>query len=108
MAGKTRVSVKTKKFRGKAIVRGGVGTATRTVGLLGGILTYAVEAGTIKTNPAHGIRKPKDKVRNRRLRRRSIEYSVGYLRTAAKEERYPRSCRYRPSDCSHGMSALAK
>jgi len=35
MAGKTCVSVKTKKLRGKAIVRGGVGTATRTVGLLG-------------------------------------------------------------------------
>ncbi len=39
VAGKTRVSVKTKKLRGKAIVRGGAGTATRTVGLLGGILT---------------------------------------------------------------------
>jgi hypothetical protein len=39
MAGKTGVSVKTKKLRGKAIVRGGAGTATRTVGLLGGILT---------------------------------------------------------------------
>jgi hypothetical protein len=67
MAGKTRVSVKTKKLRGKAIVRGGAGTATRTVGLLGGILTYAVEAGIIETNPAHGIRKPKDNVRKRRL-----------------------------------------
>ena len=67
MAGKTRVSVKTKKLRGKAIVRGGAGTATRTVGLLGGILTYAVEAGIIATNPAHGLRKPKDNVRNRRL-----------------------------------------
>jgi hypothetical protein len=39
MAGKTRASIKTKKLRGKAIVRGGAGTATRTVGLLGGILT---------------------------------------------------------------------
>ena len=48
MAGKTRVSVKTKKLRGKADVRGGAGTATRTVGLLGGILTYAVEAGIIE------------------------------------------------------------
>jgi hypothetical protein len=42
MAGKTRVSVKTQKQRGKAVVRGGAGTATRTEGLLGGILTYAV------------------------------------------------------------------
>ena len=63
MAGKTRVSVKTEKLRGMAIVRGGAGTATRTVGLLGGILTYAVEAGIITTNPAHGLRKPKDNVR---------------------------------------------
>jgi hypothetical protein len=66
MAEKTRVLVKTKKLRGKAIVRGGAGTATRTVGLLGGILTYAVEAGIIESNPAHGIRKPKDNVRKRR------------------------------------------
>ena len=56
MAGKTRTSVKTKKLRGKAIVRGGAGTATRTVGLLGGILTYAVEAGIIESNPAHGAK----------------------------------------------------
>ncbi len=62
MAGKTRVSIKTKKLRGRAIVRGGAGTATRTVGLLGGILTYAVENGIIAINPAHGLRKPKDNV----------------------------------------------
>ncbi len=67
MAGKTRVSVKTKKLRGMAIVRGGAGTATRTVGLLGGILTYAVDAGIIERNPAHGLKKPKDNVRSRRL-----------------------------------------
>lgn len=55
MAGKTRASVKTKKLRGKAIVRGGAGSATRTVGLLGELLTYAVDAGIIETNPARGI-----------------------------------------------------
>jgi hypothetical protein len=38
-----------------------------TVGLLGGILTYAVEAGIIAINPAHGLRKPKDNVRTYRL-----------------------------------------
>ncbi len=60
MAGKTAVSGKTNKLRGKAIVRGGAGTATRTVGLLGGILIYAVDASIITFNPAHGRRKPKD------------------------------------------------
>jgi integrase len=88
MAGKTRASVKTKKLRGKAIVRGGVGTATRTVGLLGGILTYAVDAGIIETNPAHGIRKPKDRVRNRRLTEAEYRILGGILRNAAEDERY--------------------
>jgi len=88
MAGKTRVSVKTKKLRGKAIVRGGAGTATRTVGLLGGILTYAVEAGIIETNPAHGIRKPKDNVRKRRLSEAEYRTLGQLLREAAKEEKY--------------------
>ena len=88
MAGKTRVSIKTKKLRGKAIVRGGAGTATRTVGLLGGILTYAVEAGIIETNPAHGIRKPKDNVRKRRLSEAEYRILGRILRDAAKQEKY--------------------
>ncbi len=88
MAGKTRVSVKTKKLRGKAIVRGGVGTATRTVGLLGGILTYAVEAGIIESNPAHGIRKPKDNVRTRRLSEAEYRILGQMLRDAARQEKY--------------------
>lgn len=73
MVGKTRASIKTEKLRGRAVVRGGAGTATRSVGLLGGILTYAVELGIIANNPAHGIRKPKDNVRKRRLWRRNTE-----------------------------------
>jgi integrase len=88
MAGKTRVSVKTKKLRGKAIVRGGAGTATRTVGLLGGILTYAVEAGIIESNPAHGIRKPKDNVRKRRLSEAEYRTLGQMLRDAARQEKY--------------------
>lgn len=91
MAGKTRVSVKTKKLRGKAIVRGGAGTATRTVGLLGGILTYAVEAGIIEINPAHGIRKPKDNVRNRRLTEAEYRTLGDILGNAARNEKYQMS-----------------
>jgi integrase len=88
MAGKTRTSVKTKKLRGKAIVRGGAGTATRTVGLLGGILTYAVEAGIIETNPAHGLRKPKDNVRNRRLTEAEYRTLGRILCKAAEDDKY--------------------
>src|SRR3546814_11828753 len=35
IAGKTRVTMKTEKLRGKAIVRGGRGTASRTMGQIG-------------------------------------------------------------------------
>ena len=56
-AGKTAATVKTKLY-GKAVVTGGAGTATRTVGLLGGILNYAVSEGVIGVNPAHGDKKP--------------------------------------------------
>jgi len=83
MAGKTAVSVKTKKLRGKAVVTGGAGTATRTIGLLGGIFTYAMEAGIITTNPAHGIRKPKDNVRDRRLTEAEYRLLGEILREAA-------------------------
>jgi len=87
MAGKTRGSVKTKKLRGKAIVRGGAGTATRTVGPLGGNL-YAVEAGIIEGNPAHGIRKPKGNVRKRRLSEAEYRILGRMLRDAARHEKY--------------------
>lgn len=88
MAGKTRVSVKTDKLRGKAIVRGGAGTAARTVSLLGGILTYAVDAGIIDRNPAHGIKKPKDNVRKRRLSDSEYRILGVILREAAEDEKY--------------------
>lgn len=54
--GKTAADIKTKK-RGRAIVTGGKGTATRTVRLLGGILTYAIEQGMRADNPTQGVRK---------------------------------------------------
>jgi integrase len=66
-AGKTAKVQKTKKVRGKSIVRGGNGAATRTTGLLGGILTYAFDEGIIETNPALNVKKPAGVRRKRRL-----------------------------------------
>ncbi len=37
------------------------------MGLIGGIFTYAIREGSTEKNPAHGIRKAADRVRNRRL-----------------------------------------
>jgi integrase len=65
-AGKTAAVVKTVK-RGKAVVEGGLGTAARTAGLLGGILTFAVNKGVRSDNPARGVRRPAGKRRKRRL-----------------------------------------
>lgn len=66
MAGKSATDVKTKR-RGRAIVTGGKGTAARTMGLLGGMFTYAVKEGYRSDNPCSGIVRPKDKTDEWRL-----------------------------------------
>ncbi|MGH7119595.1 MAG: tyrosine-type recombinase/integrase, partial [Acetobacteraceae bacterium] len=48
-------------------VTGGRGVATRTIGLLGAIFSYAVEHRMRTDNPAHGIRKFAENKRERRL-----------------------------------------
>lgn len=55
------------KARGRAIVRGGEGTAARTLGLLSGIFAFAVSRGIRTDNPAHGVPHPKDGTRDRFL-----------------------------------------
>lgn len=47
--------------RSRSIVKGGKGTATRTVGLLGGIFTYAIEQDLIDNNPVRGVKRFPDK-----------------------------------------------
>ena len=65
--GKTAQVIKTRNKRGKAVVEGGAGTAARTAGLLGGILSFAVSEGIIPFNPARGVRRQADGARTRRL-----------------------------------------
>lgn len=45
---------------GRLIVKGGKSAATRTVRLLGGIFTFAVDRGYIETNPRLGVKLPED------------------------------------------------
>jgi Arm DNA-binding domain len=59
-AGKTAPDKRTAKNR----TRGGAGTASRTMGLLGAIFTYAVEQEYRSENPSRRIRRQKDKRRH--------------------------------------------
>ncbi len=65
-AGDTAKTSKTKRG-GVSILRGGRGTATRSIGLLGAIFAYAVDNGIRSDNPAHRIRKFAENKRERRL-----------------------------------------
>jgi integrase len=65
-AGSTAAKTKTKP-RGLSVVRGGRGVASRPVGLLGAIFTYAIRKGLCADNPAHGVMRYADGRRDRRL-----------------------------------------
>ena len=66
-AGKTAARIKTTKKRGVARVRGGKGTATRTVGLLGAIFAFALKQGMRPDNPVRGVVRFADGKRDRRF-----------------------------------------
>lgn len=79
--GKTAKTVKTKKF-GLARVTGGEGTARRTVGLLGGILAYAVEREWISDNVVHRVRRRPDRKVERYLTEEEVERLIHAINTA--------------------------
>jgi integrase len=89
--GKTATVEKTDKKRGKAIVEGGKGTAARTAGLLGGILSFAVSEGIIPLNPALGVKRPADARRARRLSNEEYRQLGKALDIAADEEERPQA-----------------
>ena len=80
-SGKTAADVKTKKH-GRAIVRGGKGTATRTVRLLGGIFSFAVRLGMRTDNPTKGVEKYKDRTGERFMTTAELERLGAAIREA--------------------------
>lgn len=86
--GKSAADVRTGK-RGRAIVKGGQGTATRTVGLLGGIFAYAVDCGMIEMNPIVGVKRFADKKGNRYLSQQELMALGEALRNAESENENP-------------------
>ncbi|MGJ8562464.1 MAG: tyrosine-type recombinase/integrase [Alphaproteobacteria bacterium] len=79
--GKTAVDVKT-GHRGRAIVKGGKGTASRTVGLLGGIFSYAVDQDLLESNPVRGVKRFADKSNQRFLNQVELLTLGGVLQDA--------------------------
>jgi integrase len=86
--GKTAGKTKTKP-RGLAHVRGGQGTASRTVGLLGAIFTYAVRHRMRADNPVHGVMRPADGRRARRLSEDEYKALGKALRKAGEARIWP-------------------
>jgi integrase len=81
--GKTAGKTKSAKKYGLANVRGGRGTASRTVGLLGAIFGYAVEKGLRPDNPVRGVVRFADGKRERRLSRDEYAALGDALRASA-------------------------
>ena len=65
--GKTAAKIEGKRKRTDSMARGGKGTASRTVGLLGGIFTYAIKLKMRQDNPVHGVERYKDRQSQRYL-----------------------------------------
>ncbi len=86
ISGKTAADVKTGK-RGRAIVKGGRGTGTRTFALLSSILSYAVGEGYRSDNPARGIILPA--VQRRKARLTIGQYQMVGNMLADAEDREP-------------------
>ncbi len=87
--GESKVDTKTGP-RGRAIVKGGAGTASRTVGLLGGIISFAVESLKLRSdNPVHGVKRTKDNKRSRFLNSKEFRRLGAALERAQKKQINP-------------------
>lgn len=103
-AGATAQREKLNKQRALSNVCGGKGVATRTIGLLGAIFTYAVNEGIRENNPVHGVTRFADERRKRRLTEeeyRQLGRGPGQGRRRGSE---PNGHCCRPPPCLDGLA----
>jgi len=90
-AGRCTRPPRSQKLRGRANARGGQGTATRTLGLLGAMLTYAVRLEVIEFNPVFGVQRYKTNVRTRRLSDPELKTMGELILSAYESPRFERT-----------------
>jgi hypothetical protein len=100
-AGKTAANVRT-RARGRAIVKGGAGTASRAAGPLGGIFSYAVQEGYRADNPVTGVVRATD---NRR--RVSLDAICGSRARPSSGRGYGRTLAGGPGRAPSGADELS-
>ena len=101
VTGKTATDEKTGK-RGRAIVRGGRGAATRTLGLLGSIFQWGISQGIVTVNPVRGVARFADGQRKALLtddQYRALGATLDAL--AAKRDRHGNAVHH-----AYGLAAL--
>lgn len=101
MTGKAKRDIRTKP-RGRSIVKGGLGAATRTLGLLGAIFNWGVDNGHVVDNPVRGVRRFKDTKRKALLtgeQYRWLAIALDHL----SNERFENE---RPQHNAHGLRAI--
>jgi integrase len=90
--GGTRKRVKSGRKRGVRDITGGMGTASRTVGLLGALFTYAIRRRMREDNPVRGVVRPADGRRERRLSDAEYRLLGECLQRAAGTSIWPPAC----------------
>jgi integrase len=87
-AGKTATDEKT-GFRGRAIVKGGKGTAARSLAVLAAMLQFGVGRGLLPSNPARGVKPYKGEKKERFLSEAEVSRLAETLATMEAEHALP-------------------
>lgn len=101
VSGKAKRDIKTKRH-GRSIVKGGRGTSTRTLGLLGSMFSWGVDNGFVSHNPVQGVRRFADNKRKALLTADQYRWLALALDALATEHHQNGE----PMHCARGLRAI--